>query len=100
MQAPSVTDDETDTVTESELLWNSTPTFIHRLDGRNFQEPSECKHLDPQQRLVLEHGYETLRSTLENGTLDPKHLGKGSTYGCPYPDGVEVDEVASRLYGA
>ena len=44
--------------------------------------------------------YETLRSTLENGTLDPKHLGKGSTYGCPYPDGVEVDEVASRLYGA
>lgn len=44
--------------------------------------------------------YETIRSALENGVLQAKHIGKGSSFGQPYPDGAEVDEVANHLYGA
>ena len=43
---------------------------------------------------------ETIRSALDNGVLHQKHIGKGSSFGIPYPDGAEVDEVANRLYGA
>lgn len=44
--------------------------------------------------------YETIRSALENGILQAKHVGKGTSFGQPYPGGDEVDEVANHLYGA
>ena len=43
---------------------------------------------------------ETIRSALDSGMLQQKHIGKGSSFGIPFPDGAEVDEVANRLYGA
>lgn len=42
---------------------------------------------------------EAAHNALLNGVLDAKHVGKGSSFGMPYPDGTDVDEVACRLYG-
>jgi hypothetical protein len=61
-------------------------------------DAERSKHVMPN-LMSFDGVMEAARNALLNGVLDPKHVGKGSSYGLPYPDGTDVDEVASRLYG-
>ena len=70
MQAPCVAG--------SELLWNSTPTFIHRPDGRNLQEPSQCKHLAVTVCELL-CGIRPLRLSIAPMGETSRHLHNAST---------------------